>query len=206
MFAAIFKLFGCSPQSNKDGKKLSKDTLNEQISKSIEDFKNRPIYKNMTADIIDKTTDDNLLQTIFDNLSQKFTKDDDEYETVLTFSKPQQAIYVIWCLEAEVNNGGFNQYYYNSSGQFAKLTPSALKLVGANKFADLVTRANKIYDTEHEKITKNLDGTIEGFSKSYEDNPLNELDTEFFALYKAENLQELQVSFIRKEKSEFIDK
>jgi hypothetical protein len=53
-----------------------------------------------------------LIQTIFDNLSEKVPEDyTKEIETVLNFSKPRLAIYAIWALEAEINNGGFNQYY-----------------------------------------------------------------------------------------------
>jgi hypothetical protein len=47
---------------------------------------------------------------------------------------------------------------------------------------------------------------VEGFSKSYDDNPLNKFDDEFYDLYKSEDLEQLQVDFIRKHKLEFIDK
>ena len=185
---------------------MNKDTIDEKIKPSIDDFKNRPIYEKLTIDIIDKTPDDKLLQTVYDNLCEKLPKDNvKEYQAVLQFSKYKQAIYVIWQLEAEVNNGGFNQFYYNSSRQFADLIPTSLTLVGANKFSNLVERANDIYKKENKKITEHQDGTIKGFSKSYDDNPLNSLDTEFFALYKSEDLYKIQVDFIRKNKKDFTD-
>lgn len=206
MFASLLKLFGCSGQTKQSDKIAKSDTLNEQISKSIEDFKNRPIQKVLTAQIIDTTSDDELLQTVFDNLIGKFPKDyTKEYQTVLGWTKSQQAIYIIWCLEAEVNNGGYNQFYFNSSGQYADLTPDALKLVGASKFADLTMRANDVYKKENEKITKHQDGSLEGFSKSYDDNPLNKFDDEFYELYKKEDLQKIQVNYIRNHKQDFID-
>jgi hypothetical protein len=199
MFESIFKLFGLSKKAKADR------ALDEQIEKSIEDFMTQPVYKKLTIQIIDSTSDESLLQTVFDNLSQKFSAGKDEYKTVLEFNRSQQAIYVLWELEAEVNNGGFNQYYTNSSGQFANLTPNALKLVGANKFSELVNRANRIYEDENALIKKYQDGSTVGFSKSYEDNPLNELDDEFFEYYQDENLMQLQVAFIRKNKTDFID-
>lgn len=206
IFATILKIFGCSGSTKKNDKNTSEDTLNAQITKSIEDFKNRPVHKNLTEKIIDTLSDDELLQVIFDNLIERLPKDyTKEYETVLTWTKPRQAIYVIWCLEAEVNNGGYNQFYFNSSGKYYKLLPDALKLVCANKFADLTSRANKIYEQENAKITKYQDGTLEGFSKSYDDNPLNKFDDEFYDLYKTEDLQKKQVDYIRKNKTEFID-
>jgi hypothetical protein len=48
---------------------------------------------------------------------------------------------VIWELESEVNNGGFHQYFYNSSGALAPHVVSALKAIGAQGTADIVQRA-----------------------------------------------------------------
>lgn len=202
MFTLLFKWLGLSQKKNDQ----SKNDLTEQITQSVENFKSRNTYKKLTSEIINNSSDDQLLQIVFDNLSKKFSADyKKEYETVMIFSKAQQAIYIIWCLEAEVNNGGFNQYYFNSSGQFAPLTPDALQLVGAHKFSALVAMANNVYETEYSNITEYQDGTLEGFSKSYNDNPLNKFDDEFYELYKIENLQQLQIDFIRKNLVSFIE-
>jgi hypothetical protein len=203
MFAALFQFFGCSEPSKKSG--LSKKE-NDQIDKSIDSFMNRTKYKILTDQIINTTSDDDLIQTVFDNLSDKLPKDyTKEYETVISWNKSRQAIFMIWRLEAEVNNGGFNQYYFNSSRQYYKLLPAALKLVGAFKFSDLTEKSNQIYEKEYVKKTKYQDGTLEGFSKSYKDNPLNDQDDKFYALYKEEYLQQIQIDYIRKNKKDFID-
>lgn len=202
----VLNIFGCAGQPMGDGEKVSNETK-EQITKSFDSFKNRPIHKKLTEQIIDTTSNDRLLQLIFDNLLERQSTDHKkEYETVMSWNKSRQAIYMIWELEGEVNNGGYNQFYFNSSGQFYKHLPNALKLVGANRFADLTQRANVTFEKENPKITQRQDGTIEGFSESYENNPLNKFDDEFFNLYKKEDLQKIQVDFIRKHKIEFIDK
>ena len=202
----VLNLFGCSGQTKKNDSGLSIE-MEEQLAQSVEAFKNRPIYKQLTEQIIDTTSDDNLLQLVFDNLSEKQpTNYEKEYETVMSWNKSRQAIYMIWALEAEVNNGGYNQFYFNSSVQFYKHLPDALKLVGANKFADLTKLANDTFEKENSKITQHQDGTLEGFSKSYDDNPLNQFDDEFYDLYKTENLRQIQVDYIRQNKKEFIDK
>ena len=206
LIATILNLFGCSGQTKKNDSGLSKE-MEEQLAQSVEAFKNRAIHKELTEQNIDTTQDDNLLQVVFDNLSEKQpTNYEKEYETVMSWNKSRQAIYMIWSLEAEVNNGGYNQFYFNSSRQFYKHLPDALRLVGATKFADLTKRANETFEKENPKITQHQDGTIEGFSKSYDDNPLNKYDDEFYDLYKTENLQQIQVDYIRKNKKEFIDK
>jgi Domain of unknown function (DUF4375) len=100
----------------------------------------------LTEQIIDTTSYKNLLQVVFDNLSERQPTDNEkEYETVTNWNKSRQAIYMIWLLEGEANNGGYNQFYFNSSGQFYKYLPEMLKLVGAIKFADLTQRANNTF-------------------------------------------------------------
>ena len=192
-------LSGCSGENKEQA--LSKE-LKAQMEQSIDAFDKRVIHKVLTEQTIDTTKDENLLQTIFDNLNEKLPRDPDNvYQTVMTWNRSRQAIYLIWWLEAEVNNGGFNQYYHNTNGKAYKHLPDALKLVGTTKFASLTQKANDIY----EKQNNQGDLTKEAFSKSYENNPLNKLDDEFYNLYKEENLGELMVKFIRKNKKEFTD-
>ncbi|HXO76145.1 MAG TPA: DUF4375 domain-containing protein [Puia sp.] len=139
MIKSFLKLFGFSGRSGQPVNKTDKEILDEQIAKSIEDYKNRPIYKTLTAEIVDKASDDDLLQIVVEHLIIKFSQDyTKKYETVLSWTKPQQAVYMVWYLEAEVANGGFNQYYFNSRGQFSELTPAALRLIGANDLAELM--------------------------------------------------------------------
>ena len=44
-------------------------------------------------------------------------------------------------LEGEINNGGFHQFFYNSTGNETAAMIRALKKIGALKTADIVTRA-----------------------------------------------------------------
>lgn len=48
----------------------------------------------------------------------------------------------VWMLEAEVNNGGFDQYYFNSAGDMAVATVESLKAIGAPNTASLLAAAN----------------------------------------------------------------
>jgi hypothetical protein len=163
------------------------------------------VYSVLTNEIIDTATDDELLQIVVDNLIAKLPADNDNtYDEILQWKKPQQVIYLVWTLEAQVGNGGFNQFYYNPSGRFYKLLPEALEVVGAYKFAQLTAEANQTYEKEYGNITRHQDGTLEGFSKSYDDNPLDKYDDKFYDLYKTENLEQLQVKYIRANKPDFI--
>ena len=56
-----------------------------------------------------------------------------------------QVLVAIWGLEADVNNGGLHQYFYNGPGDQAFFAPRALRLIGANRMADIVASANAIF-------------------------------------------------------------
>jgi hypothetical protein len=197
---SLFNFF--RPTANSAKKK----EIDKAILQSIEKYKNRPIYTTLTTEIIDETSDDELSQVVVESLIIRFPPDyQKKYETLTSWTQPQQVIYLTWYLEAEVLNGGFNQYYFNSGGVFAKLTPDALTSIGANGFAELMQKANEIYGTNNDQITREHDGSIEGFSKSYIDNPLNALDDEFYHLSEIENITQLQTAYIRNNKNEFVD-
>lgn len=46
-------------------------------------------------------------------------------------------------LDSEVNNGGFDQFFHNSSGDGAHFTPDSLCLLGLERPAAMVERANR---------------------------------------------------------------
>lgn len=57
----------------------------------------------------------------------------------------EQLLVTIWGMEADVNNGGFDQYYLNSYGDQAHHCPDALRLIGADRTAELVALANAAF-------------------------------------------------------------
>lgn len=202
----ILSLF--KPAKPREGSTFGeKNNSNLEESASLSNHTNHCVKNELTAEIIDNTPDDNLIYVVFNNIIKKFPKDyKKEYQTVLSLSKSSQAIYLTWQWSAEVKNGGFNQYYFNTKGQFASLIPDTLRLIGAVQFAELAEKANQIFKIKIKKITEHWDGTLEGFSESYEDNPLNSLDLEFYAMDENDDLEKLQTSFIRENKAEFVDK
>lgn len=201
----LFSFFGCKSEKKTDSKSETDQEMQDLINKSFEEFNNREIYENLTTEIIDNTQDDKLLQTIFDNIETNF-EEGEQYsiDKISKLTKGQQAIFSIWMLQAEVNNGGFNQFYYNSSGQFSEMAKDGLEFIGAEKFAELVEKANRTYSEIKDELESKNDGTIESFSESYEDNPLNDYDDKFYELEESENLDSIQIEFIRENKEEFI--
>ena len=60
-------------------------------------------------------------------------------------SRPQQVFTAIWELEGQVNNGGFHQWFFNSSGDIAVYTEDALRAIGAARTADIVAAAVALF-------------------------------------------------------------
>ncbi|WP_405568970.1 DMP19 family protein [Winogradskyella sp. Asnod2-B02-A] len=175
------------------------------IEKSVDEFNNRKIYEKLSPEILTNIPDDKLEQAIMDNIDTNF--ENGEHYTLDKMSKltkGQQAVFSTWWLEAEVNNGGFNQFYFNSSGQFAEMAEIGFKTIGAEKFSELTLRANSIFTENKERLEEFDDGTMKSFSESYKDNPLNDLDTEFYKLYDSENISDLRIKYIRENNKEFI--
>ena len=104
-------------------------------------------------------------------------------------------------LEREVNNGGFNQYFYNSSGDFAHETIKSLKLIGADKTADKLQKAIDQFPdktvpkdrTERQVILEKIE---EKSNEIWE-----ELDQKFF-VYE-DDLNTLNIEYIRQNKNNF---
>lgn len=155
-------------------------------------------YENLKTEDIASLSE--LVFAVMSWMWSKFYSDwsnQNQYNVILLLPKACQNIYSVYTIEAEVNNGGFNQCYFNSSKEFTKMAESGFKEIGAVNFADIMIRANLIYMDIKDDLEKFNDGTIESFSKSYENNPLSELDDEFIKMYEREPLDKLCIKYIR---------
>jgi hypothetical protein len=59
-----------------------------------------------------------------------------------SLSQVEGVFFCVWTVEAEVNNGGFHQFFFNSSGDIANRVPGALRGIGAGHTAAIVEHAN----------------------------------------------------------------
>lgn len=122
-------------------------------------------------------------------------------ENTDALTEPQKIFYFNQNLEREINNGGFNQYFINSSGDFAHETINALKLISADKTANILQEA--IDQFPNKKVPKDRDERIEIVEQIEEkaDEIWEELDGRFFEYQ--EDLNELNIDYVRKNQKEF---
>jgi len=116
-------------------------------------------------------------------------------------TEPQKNFYYNQNLEREINNGGFNQYFFNSSGDDTHETLTSLRTIGANKTADILQKAINQFpnSTVPKDRTKRQEILVQI------ENQVNEvweqLDHKF---YKYEdNLNNLNIEYIKQNRSSF---
>lgn len=114
---------------------------------------------------------------------------------------PVEKVFVsIWELESEVNNGGFLQYFFNSSGDNAAHCVSALEKIGALNVAALVKQANSVFANGEPSADLEIRRPqVEKFSAEQK-KFLDELGQKFFK--RLDNLTELLFDFVTKNRAE----
>ena len=134
-----------------------------------------------------------------DNYVCKICAWGDEIEKL---TEEQKYFYFNQELEREVNNGGFNQYFLNSSGDYSHETVKSLLAIKAYKTVELLQKA--IDQFPDKKVPNNRERRLEIVGQIEERaNPIwEQLDQTFFEY--ADNLNALNMEFIRQHRDNFI--
>jgi hypothetical protein len=116
-------------------------------------------------------------------------------------SIPQKVFSAIWAVEAEVNNGGFSQYFVNSSCETASFVVEALNTIGAPKTANICKRAiASAFPAGLPPTPEDISSSAANFSDEILEK-LETLDGEFFAY--PHNLTDLLFAYVSKHPEEF---
>lgn len=116
-------------------------------------------------------------------------------------TEPQKQFFYNQNLEREINNGGFNQYFINSSGDFAHETILSLKAIGANKTTEILKQA--IDQFPDKRVPKDRDERIELVIQIQDkaNEIWGQLDNKFFEYQ--EDLNTLNLNYVRQNKNTF---
>lgn len=115
---------------------------------------------------------------------------------------PAERVFLcVWNLEAEVNNGGFHQFFINSAGDNAVATPAALREIGADQAAIIVDQANGVFGPSGPPADRDArTNALERLPEPATD-ALNELDAKFHKY--PDNLDELLRQFVDRHREQF---
>jgi hypothetical protein len=110
-------------------------------------------------------------------------------------TEQQKNFYLNQVFEMEINNGGFSQYFFNTTGKYAHQTVNSLKAVGAEKTADILQKA---IDKFPKKTVPEDDDKRADLLENLEDKNdeiWDKFDDRFYEY--AENLNELNLNYVR---------
>jgi hypothetical protein len=151
----------------------------------------------LTVEAVSATPDDKIEDVLFHFCLIAIEKRPHrEVDIVQAFPKGLRMIYTTRILDDEVNNGGFNQYFWNTSGTLAKEALDGLVMIGAIEHAQLMREAIGTYENERAELQKyTAQNTLEAFSESYKHTSLSKLDERYNK--STEDLAALRVAYVR---------
>ena len=90
----------------------------------------------------------------------------------------ENTVLAVEAFEREVNNGGYSQFFYNSSNEFAMDIVNCLKVIGCPELAELTQKAISILGLK-ELTPEAIEERMDPDDETLEDQ-LNALDDEFY--------------------------
>lgn len=116
-------------------------------------------------------------------------------------TEAQKTFYYNQNLEREINNGGFNQYFINSSGDFAHETINSLRTIGANHTAEILQSAIDQFPDKKVPLDRDKRTELVGQIEDTANEKWEGLDQMFFE-YK-DDLNSLNIEYVKKHRTEF---
>ncbi len=184
--------------------KIRKTILSDSESEDFQKFQNAVlkdgnVFENIrswTENAIDNTEieKNDIVMDTYEYICEKCKYGDD----IEKLNEHERIIFVTQILEQEVNNGGFAQFFYNSSGDFSNELVDAFTKIGALKTAEICKKALIVFNndvpTDKAKREELLDNLECG-------DLLSECDDEFYEY--EDNLEELNYTYIMEHRSFF---
>lgn len=126
--------------------------------------------------------------------------DKEERKGLGAFTQAERFVYAVEAMQREVNNGGWEQFFRNSSGALAYDLVPALQAIGSKENRSIAERAVRLFGKPpslgDEDRTKHLDKLTRGGN-----NPWETLEDEFYQ--GPEDLEAMIVEFIARNAAEF---
>ena len=122
-------------------------------------------------------------------------------EDISVLTEGEKVVLFIENLEQEVNNGGFDQFFFNSSGNYTHETLKALEQIGSIEIKTLLSKAIAVWPNKNvPKIQMTRRERQLQLSESAQEK-WNTLDEEFF--HSQEYIPQLLVNYIETHKKQF---
>ena len=156
----------------------------------------RPRIESLDEETVRALAEEDIEVAVIEFVERKLQASKERREALHSLSRGLQVFYLSFIVEAEVMNGGFNQFFWNSSSEYAELVAPALRQLGDAEAASIFEQAFAIANSEFEAAARlRHPGTLEAFSESYRHTRLNEFDSHFCA--RAEQFPAMRLAIVR---------
>jgi len=173
------------------------EALKRQLDDSFRRWEARPRYAELSPAVLQAIPNDMVEQAIVDFVLAHGVWRDRELVALLS-SLPEgfAIVYTSRILDAEVANGGFHQYFWNTEGCYIDLVTRAVARLGSAEHLKILKEAVGIFRAEGKPDVAHLAPReqLERFSDSARASDLGSLDTRWFALG---DLAAARVRFVR---------
>lgn len=160
----------------------------------------RPPPEQLTTELIAATADDALDDLVLEFVDRKrpadFTGEDYSWLNHLPIG-----VRLMWCsiaAEGELNNGGFNQFFFNGTDALAPGDIAGFEAIGAEPFAVLIKEAVVRAGENASEVARSWgQGSMDDFMGSYKEGIFKDLDDRLYALYDQVDPASLRVAWMR---------
>ena len=160
--------------------------------------KDKGIKKNANMEDIWALTDTNDFVVAMTEYLDNKTK---YGEDMSVLSKEERIFYITQTLEMEVNNGGFSQFFYNSSGDFSNDLVGAFTAIGANATATICKKAILAFGRDIPVDRNEREEMLDELENDEIDEILEECNSAFYDY--EDDLNQLNYDFVMKNKESF---
>lgn len=146
---------------------------------------------------------DHLIVAIVDTIDKEIRGDFRNWRTVLRAATPgQRAVYALDYTTLEVNNGGWHQFFWNSSGALTDEAIQGAALIGAREHAAILREAAAVYPRgEVPEDRAKRQQILESLSDAETEEVFGPLEDRWYA--RDRELQRLMVAYIEAHPDEF---
>ena len=143
-----------------------------------------PRFRHLSAALLASLSADEIGDAVIQHVQLRAGREGADKEDLLPFLAPGvRAVYTTWLVDADVLNGGFNQYFYNPWGAQAGEALAGYELLGAEDYAAVMRAAIAMRELERERMAPFYEASsLEAFSESYNHTGLFEIDQRYDAL------------------------
>ena len=122
-----------------------------------------------------------------------------EYEASLEpFSDKQRLVLAVIWYRSEVNNGGHDQFFYNSTGIVWKDAVRAFRQIGLPRFSEIIEESGRRLGGEPSPDRSARFAQLEENDANFDD-----LDSRFYELEDRESVDDALIRYINKHRSDF---